>query len=182
MPDLPVDAWVERAVQFLLDNFSGVFDVASTLILRLVDATYFLLIRPHPLVLPSFVVTLAEGEPVSDLLDRVTVEVDLEFVPAFGVVTDNRDVAGDRVTDVDDEGRASFTAENVQVCDVQANVLTGKRGVEMVRHGDVPSVDPDLLMLRRWALAVCRAGQGNAAGYPEHSTWGFPEVVAMKGA
>lgn len=59
MPDLPVDAWVERAVQFLLDNFSGVFDVASTLILRLVDATYFLLIRPHPLVLLAFFMALA---------------------------------------------------------------------------------------------------------------------------
>ncbi|MGP3963150.1 ABC transporter permease [Nonomuraea sp. 3N208] len=59
MPDLPVDAWVERGVQFLLDNFSGVFDVTSTLILQLVDATYFLLIRPHPLVLLGFFIALA---------------------------------------------------------------------------------------------------------------------------
>lgn len=59
MPDLPVDAWVERAVQFLLDNFSGVFDVASALILQLVNASYFLLIRPHPLVLLAGFTTLA---------------------------------------------------------------------------------------------------------------------------
>src|SRR5919108_3341373 len=59
MPDLPVDAWVERAVRFLLENFSGVFDVSSTLIRRLVDATYFLLISPHPLVMLAVFTTLA---------------------------------------------------------------------------------------------------------------------------
>ncbi|MFI7704055.1 ABC transporter permease [Nonomuraea sp. NPDC049480] len=59
MPELPVDAWVERAVQFLLDNFSGVFDVASKLILQLVNASYFLLISPHPLVLLACFTALA---------------------------------------------------------------------------------------------------------------------------
>ncbi|WP_336245585.1 ABC transporter permease [Nonomuraea sp. SYSU D8015] len=50
---------MERAVQFLLDNFSGVFDVASTLILQLVNASYFVLIRPHPLVLLACFTALA---------------------------------------------------------------------------------------------------------------------------
>lgn len=59
MPELPVDAWVERAVQFLLDNFSGVFDVASKLILQFVNASYFLLISPHPLVLLACFTALA---------------------------------------------------------------------------------------------------------------------------
>lgn len=59
MPDLPVDSWVEGVVRFLQENFSGVFDVASALILRLVNATYFLLIQPHPLLLLAFFTLLA---------------------------------------------------------------------------------------------------------------------------
>ncbi|RVX38971.1 glycine betaine/proline transport system permease protein [Nonomuraea polychroma] len=59
MPDLPVDTWVESTVRFLQEHFSGVFDVTSALILRLVDVTYVLLIGPHPLVLLAFFTALA---------------------------------------------------------------------------------------------------------------------------
>jgi glycine betaine/proline transport system permease protein len=50
MPNLPVGAWVNGVVDFLRENFSGLFDGASTLLLHLVNAVYLVLISPHQLV------------------------------------------------------------------------------------------------------------------------------------
>ena len=36
MPSLPVGAWVERAVNFLVENFSGLFDGVAALVQHLV--------------------------------------------------------------------------------------------------------------------------------------------------
>jgi glycine betaine/proline transport system permease protein len=59
MPELPLGAWVERAVDFLLAHFSGLFDGLSGLLLHLLNAVYIVLIRPHPLVLVAALVVLA---------------------------------------------------------------------------------------------------------------------------
>jgi len=59
MPSLPVGAWVERAVNFLVENFSGLFDGVAALVQHLVNAVYFVLIRPHPLVLVAVFVAIA---------------------------------------------------------------------------------------------------------------------------
>jgi hypothetical protein len=44
------------------------------------------------------------------------------------------------VADVDHEHGPDFTAKDVEIGDVEADVLQGDRRVEMVRHDTLPSV------------------------------------------
>lgn len=59
MPDLPVATWVEGTVEFLQQNFSGVFDTVAMLVLHLVNATYTVLARPHPILMLVILTALA---------------------------------------------------------------------------------------------------------------------------
>jgi glycine betaine/proline transport system permease protein len=59
MPSLPVGTWVNGVVDFLRENFSGVFDGVSSLLLQLVNAVYFVLISPHELVLVAVFTVVA---------------------------------------------------------------------------------------------------------------------------
>jgi glycine betaine/proline transport system permease protein len=59
MPSLPVGTWVNGVVDFLRENFSGVFDGASSLLLQLVNAVYFVLIGPHELVMVAVFTVVA---------------------------------------------------------------------------------------------------------------------------
>ncbi|WP_454859558.1 ABC transporter permease [Promicromonospora soli] len=59
MPELPVAAWVESAVEFLQQNFSGAFDTLATLLLQLVNATYTVLAGPHPFLMLAILTALA---------------------------------------------------------------------------------------------------------------------------
>ena len=44
----------------------------------------------HNVALPSVRVTLLEGEPVGQIFDGISIEIDLEFVHAFGMVAGRR--------------------------------------------------------------------------------------------
>jgi glycine betaine/proline transport system permease protein len=59
VPSLPIGTWVDGFVDFLRENFSGLFDGASSLLLQLVNAVYFVLISPHPLVLVAVFTIIA---------------------------------------------------------------------------------------------------------------------------
>lgn len=59
MPELPIDEWVERGVEFLQRNFAGFFDTVAMLVLHLVNATYTVLVRPHPILLLLILTTVA---------------------------------------------------------------------------------------------------------------------------
>jgi glycine betaine/proline transport system permease protein len=59
MPKLPVGAWVERAVDYLLAHFSGLFDGLAGVLQHVVNAVYLLLARPHPSALLACLVALA---------------------------------------------------------------------------------------------------------------------------
>jgi hypothetical protein len=82
---------------------------------------------PQNQALPARRVTLVESDPVGQVLDRIAVEVDLEFVHTFRVVARRSDRAADRVADIDDEHGAGLAAEDIKVRDVQADVLPGNR-------------------------------------------------------
>lgn len=59
MPSLPVGQWVDSAVSFLRDNFSGLFDGVSSLLLGLVHIMYLVLITPHPLLVVAVLTAVA---------------------------------------------------------------------------------------------------------------------------
>ena len=82
--------------------------------------------RTDEALLP-LVVTCIEGNAVGQILDRIAIEIDLEFVHAFGMVAGRGNRAGNRVTDIDHEHGACLATEHVEVRDVEADVLPGDR-------------------------------------------------------
>jgi hypothetical protein len=73
-----------------------------------------------------------EREPIRQILDGIAVEIDLEFVHTFGMPSRYRDASRSRRADVDDEDGAGLATEHVEVGDVESNVLTSERRIEMV--------------------------------------------------
>ena len=67
----------------------------------------------HDVALLALRVTLVEGNAVGQIFDRIAIEIDLEFVHAFGMVAGRRNGAEDRVADVDHEHGACLAAEYV---------------------------------------------------------------------
>ncbi len=72
-------------------------------------------------------VAFVEGDAVGEVFDGVAVEIHLEFVHALRMIARGRNVAGDRVTDVDHKHGARFAAENIEIRDVEADVLPSYR-------------------------------------------------------
>jgi hypothetical protein len=79
----------------------------------------------HVPLLPGLV-PLIEGNAVGDILDDVTIKVHLELVHSLGMIA-RRGGFRDRVAYVYHEDSAGLAAEDIQICDVQAHVLTSKR-------------------------------------------------------
>ena len=71
-------------------------------------------------------VTLSEGEAIGHVLLRVAVEIDLELIHTFRMVSRYRYVSGDGVTNVDHEDGSGFALEDIEVRDIQAHVLPGE--------------------------------------------------------
>lgn len=84
-------------------------------------------------------VALVEHDAIGQFFHGIAIEVDLEFVETFGVIARCRHIAGNRMADVDDEHRARLAAEAVKIGDVEAYILTGERGVEVVGHESILS-------------------------------------------
>jgi hypothetical protein len=62
-------------------------------------------------------------EAICDLLDRITVEINFEFVHPFRMVAGRRDGSEDGVADVDDKNGAGLATEYVQIRDVETDIL-----------------------------------------------------------
>jgi hypothetical protein len=68
-------------------------------------------------------VAWVERQPVGQLFNSIAVQVDLELVHSLRMIAGCRDFARDRMTDVDDEYRADFTAEKIKVRDIESDIL-----------------------------------------------------------
>jgi hypothetical protein len=75
------------------------------------------------IVLGALLIQLGERKAVRDIFDRVTVEVDLEFVHAFGVVAGHWNRPEDGMANIDDEHGSRLPAEYVQVRDIEPDIL-----------------------------------------------------------
>ena len=68
-------------------------------------------------------VPVIEGDPVGHVLDGVPIEVDLELVHAFRVIARGRNLAEDRVANIDYEDCAHLPAKEIEVGDIEPDVL-----------------------------------------------------------
>ncbi|MDF7808335.1 proline/glycine betaine ABC transporter permease [Pontiellaceae bacterium B12219] len=59
IPPLPVGSWFETLINWLTDHLEGFFDGIGTMVTAILDATEFILMFPHPLVLILIFTTLA---------------------------------------------------------------------------------------------------------------------------
>jgi hypothetical protein len=91
----------------------------------------------HYVTLVSVLVAGIKRHAIGNVLDRVAVEIDLEFVHPLRVVTGRGNWPSYRVADIDDEDRAHLAPEQIKVRDVEANVLTGERRIKVMGHVDL---------------------------------------------
>jgi hypothetical protein len=84
--------------------------------------------------LRSVRIALVEFDAIGDLLDGVAVEVDLEFIHALRMEAGTGHGPGDRMANIDHEHRADFAAKEIKIGDVQPDVLSGYRRVQVMRH------------------------------------------------
>ncbi len=75
--------------------------------------------------LVSIRVTFLECEAVGEILDGIAVEIDLKFVHALRVVARRRNGAEDGVAEIDHEDGACLSAEQIEVCDIEPDILPG---------------------------------------------------------
>ncbi|GAA3939403.1 ABC transporter permease [Actinoplanes auranticolor] len=59
VPDVPVDAWVTSAINWLRTTFAGFFDAVAELLRQLLNGMYQVLVLPHPLLLTAILVAIA---------------------------------------------------------------------------------------------------------------------------
>ncbi|GAB7046661.1 ABC transporter permease [Catenuloplanes indicus] len=59
IPDVPIGAWVETAIEWLRLHLGGFFDTVAELLRQLLSVVYHVLVLPHPLLLTAVLAGIA---------------------------------------------------------------------------------------------------------------------------